>query len=261
MISRGLRIGKVDKRTAENVKLHVERVVAARSSAQPVDSDTAAWLTKISWQLHERLARVGLVEPAARPQAEDVTLDAFASQYIAGRARLSERTILNLEGTQKRLVAVFGKERTLRSITPGDAEELRETLLRDDYAPSTVATDIKRARQFYKAALKKGLVTRNPFDEVKAGSQVNKSRAFFVSREVAGGVLAACPDNEWRLIFALSRFGGLLPIGDPESPLDGHRLEEGTAPHQVEEDEGPDDTPLPRVAALPCGGTRGDGGG
>ncbi len=204
-----LRIGKVDKRTAENVKLHVERVVAAKISAQPVDCDTAAWLTKISRQLHERLAKVGLVESAARPQADDMTLDAFATQYIAGRAKLSERTILNLEGTQKRLVAVFGKHRTLRSISPSDADDLRETLLRKSYAPSTVATDIKRGRQFYKAAVKKGLVATNPFDEVKAGSQVNQARAFFVSRASADKVFSACPDNEWKLIFALSRFGGL----------------------------------------------------
>ena len=37
----------------------------------------------------------------------------------------------------------------------------------------------------------------------------NKSREFFISREIADQVLAACPDNEWKLIFALARFGGL----------------------------------------------------
>jgi len=44
---------------------------------------------------------------------------------------------------------------------------------------------------------------------VRAGSQANAARGFFVTREMAGTVLDACPDNEWRLIFALSRFGGL----------------------------------------------------
>ena len=32
---------------------------------------------------------------------------------------------------------------------------------------------------------------------------------YFLSREDSEKVLAACPDAEWRLIFALSRFGGL----------------------------------------------------
>ena len=34
-------------------------------------------------------------------------------------------------------------------------------------------------------------------------------RFFFVTREIAEKVIDACPDAEWRLIFALSRFGGL----------------------------------------------------
>lgn len=32
---------------------------------------------------------------------------------------------------------------------------------------------------------------------------------YFITREEATAVLAACPDAEWRLIFGLSRFGGL----------------------------------------------------
>jgi integrase len=37
----------------------------------------------------------------------------------------------------------------------------------------------------------------------------NKARYFFVSRDMAALVLDACPDAQWRLLFALSRFGGL----------------------------------------------------
>jgi integrase len=37
----------------------------------------------------------------------------------------------------------------------------------------------------------------------------NPARLFFVTRDMAEKVLAECPTNEWRLIFALCRFGGL----------------------------------------------------
>lgn len=37
----------------------------------------------------------------------------------------------------------------------------------------------------------------------------NKAREHFVTRDVTDKVLATCPDNEWRLIFALARYGGL----------------------------------------------------
>ena len=39
--------------------------------------------------------------------------------------------------------------------------------------------------------------------------KANRERDFFVTREDAQKVIDACPDAEWRLIFALARFGGL----------------------------------------------------
>ena len=36
----------------------------------------------------------------------------------------------------------------------------------------------------------------------------NRDRDFYVTREMAEKVLQACPDAEWRLLFALARIGG-----------------------------------------------------
>lgn len=44
---------------------------------------------------------------------------------------------------------------------------------------------------------------------MKPPSQVNESRKHFVTREDITKVIDACPDAEWRLIVALSRYGGL----------------------------------------------------
>jgi integrase len=49
----------------------------------------------------------------------------------------------------------------------------------------------------------------NPFSDLKPSNQVDPSRKEFVTRDTTAKVLAACPDVEWRLLFALSRFGGL----------------------------------------------------
>ena len=45
--------------------------------------------------------------------------------------------------------------------------------------------------------------------------QANKAREFFVIRQVAAKVLDACIDAEWRLLFALARFGGLRTPSEP----------------------------------------------
>ena len=39
--------------------------------------------------------------------------------------------------------------------------------------------------------------------------QANRERFYFISCDEAGKVLEACPDAQWKALFALSRFGGL----------------------------------------------------
>ena len=55
------------------------------------------------------------------------------------------------------------------------------------------------------------MIEENPFAEMEEGVSVraNKARDYFVTLEEANKVLEHCPDNEWKLIFALSRYGGL----------------------------------------------------
>jgi len=37
----------------------------------------------------------------------------------------------------------------------------------------------------------------------------NSKRFYYISCEEAQDIIAACPDAEWRLLFALARYGGL----------------------------------------------------
>ena len=53
-------------------------------------------------------------------------------------------------------------------------------------------------------------VVDNPFLEMKGiAVAANKARDYFITPAEAVKVLEACPNAEWRLIFALSRFAGL----------------------------------------------------
>jgi len=65
------------------------------------------------------------------------------------------------------------------------------------------------AKQFFNYAIRLKLIESNPFADLKSTVQANPERFYFISTEEASKVLDACPDAEWRLIFALSRFGGL----------------------------------------------------
>jgi integrase len=68
---------------------------------------------------------------------------------------------------------------------------------------------VKRARQYFRAAVRKRLIDENPLADLPAPQQVNKSREHFVTQDVTAKVIGACPDAEWRLLVALSRYGGL----------------------------------------------------
>ena len=198
-----VRLGKMPKRDAESVKTHVEHLLAAQITKQPLDRETARWVANLGDTLADRLANVGLIR-----KRESATLADFLANYIDSRTDVKPLTVKKYRTTERELLEYFGPLAMLREIRPGDADEWRREL-RISRGENTVRKHIAVAKVFFTAAVRKGLIEANPFADQTATIQANPERFHFVSREVADKVLAACPDAEWRLIFALSRYGGL----------------------------------------------------
>jgi site-specific recombinase XerD len=74
---------------------------------------------------------------------------------------------------------------------------------------ATAHKRISNARQFFQDAVDRELIGRNPFRPIKSTAGSNRERDFFITRDLADKVLEECTDDQWRLLFALSRFGGL----------------------------------------------------
>ncbi|MCP4375203.1 MAG: site-specific integrase [bacterium] len=53
------------------------------------------------------------------------------------------------------------------------------------------------------------IIAQDPFDGQATLVRENRKRSYFVSEAEAQGVLDACPSIQWRLVFALCRYGGL----------------------------------------------------
>lgn len=217
---RTVRLGRIDRQTAETIKGHVAHLLRCQRPPRPPDKSTDIWLSGLlddpgqTW-IFDRLAAVGLLRPrkgtGTAPAASAVTtLGGFLKQYIEGRAKLKPNTARNYEVTRRHLVGHFGADRPLSSITPGDADDWRENLMgAKKLSAATVSREVKRARQYFRAAVRKRLIPENPFSDLPTPAQVNKAREHFVDRQTTDAVLAACPNAEWRLIVALSRYGGL----------------------------------------------------
>jgi len=204
---RTIRLGKVTQRQADSAKRFVEDLLACRITGASPRPATSEWITSLPEAIHERLARVGLVD--AREAATTPTLAEWTRTYIDSRTDVKPRTRINFEQARSNLVGFFGESRKLADIDPADAADFRVHLLtRKRLAEGTVRRRCKRAKQFFAAAIKRKLLSDNPFDDIPCGHYA-ADRFHYVNRDDAQRILNACPDAQWRLIFALARFGGL----------------------------------------------------
>ncbi len=209
---RTVRLGKCSERMAESICGYVEELVSAKIRGLAISPATAAWVTEIGDALHQRLAKVGLVE--SRNKAAAMTLGQFTADYIESRrVDTKPRTIINLTQSRKELVKHFGEDRAMKEITSNDAIEFRAAMLGRGLADNTVRRHLGRSRQFFAAAIDKGvLAQKNPFShkQIKVAVRGNPERRKFISREVIDRVLAVCEDDiQWQTVIALARFGGL----------------------------------------------------
>lgn len=202
-----IRLGKVSQRAAEAVKFRVEQLLAAKLTGHAVEADTARWIADLEPMMADKLTRVGLIpKPEAKASA---TLQQFIDEYISARCDIKPRTVVRLEQAGRKLVECFGADRRLQDLMTGDADKFRLWLVGQGLADNTVRRLCGRAKQFFKAALRRKLVSENPFADLVSAVRGNPSRFYFVSRDEAAKVLDACPDAEWRLLFALGRYAGL----------------------------------------------------
>jgi integrase len=206
-----IRLGKASMDTAEEVARYVEKLNQARKHGIPIEPETARWLKEeVHGDFYQKLVKVGLVQSRSVPP----TLDAFIDWYIATRTDVKPATKTIMEHAQARLKDFFQGEEQERpdvlvcDVTKGDADRF-VIKLRADYATATVTRIMKRARQFFSAAVRNGLIQENPFIDIKLGSTRNPSRLFYVTAETTQKLIEAAPDADWRAIIALCRFGGL----------------------------------------------------
>jgi integrase len=198
-----IRLGKASVKQAEAFKVKIEALVTAGITGS-MDDETARWVATRGQEMHDKLSAVGLA--TAR---ESQRLGDFLDAYIAERVDVKPGTATVYGHTKRNLIEFFGAETLLRDINSGQADQWRLYLLGEGLSENTTRRRSGIAKQFFRAALKRKLVTSNPFADLKAAILANPKKMYFLSLADTQRVLDACPDAQWRLIVALSRFGGL----------------------------------------------------
>src|SRR3984957_9836815 len=208
---RSIRLGKCSMRSAETVRLHVESIVSSLNAHSPLERETADWLGKLGDDLHGKLAAVRLVEPRQTTASLAIrTLKGLLGAFDGDKLKAKESTRVSWGHTRRNLLDFFGESKDVATITEADADKWAEWLdAEQKLSAPTIRKRCGNAKQFFRFAVKKRLIPANPFGGLKSGNLTNRTRDHFVSRDDAELVTGACPDAEWRLLFALSRYGGL----------------------------------------------------
>lgn len=93
---RSIRLGKVNAKQAESLKLKVETIAASVASKLPLDSETAAWLGNIGDDLTNKLVAVGLI-----PARQSARLGGFLTAYLKRREADAKPATITHMGTMR----------------------------------------------------------------------------------------------------------------------------------------------------------------
>ncbi|MBY0456317.1 MAG: hypothetical protein K2V38_03160, partial [Gemmataceae bacterium] len=153
-----IRLGKCDRKTAESVCRHVEALLGAKISGQPIPRDTATWLTGIGAQLRDRLAAVGLIEPEKR-----LSLGAYLTSWLEGKkgGGYKPASLIAWGQTVKELTDLMGVK-TLTDLTHADGESYRTAMQGRGLRLTTVNKRLIHARQMLEDAVRFGHIEMNP---------------------------------------------------------------------------------------------------
>jgi integrase len=205
-----VRLGKIDLKAAEKICAHISHLNTAQIVGQPLETETAKFLSQVGKPLYAKLVNVGLAQPRIdETKVAKATLESFLNNYIVKRTDVKGETTKVYKRCRKHLVAYFGADKPLDEINIGDAKDWRLWLPTQGLGKNTIGRTCGIATQFFNGAIERRLIVENPFAKLSTQVSGNPDRLYFLSREDAQRVIDACPDSQWRLLFALSRFGGL----------------------------------------------------
>jgi integrase len=198
-------LGTASERDAESFAGKVQEIVNATVMQREPSREVVQWIAGLPTKLRKKLERVGLI--SKREREVETVADLFKAYFDT--LNVEPGTLVTYLQTERALLSYIGKSRHVADVSALDAERWKQAMAKDGLAGPTISRRIKTARRVFARAVRWKLIDGNPFDDVKTTGESNSARLHFITPDVAQKVLDACPDAEWRLIFALSRFGGL----------------------------------------------------
>jgi integrase len=205
-------LGRCDTRTAKQWVSLIERLLSLRANGKDPDKTSIDLLNELPIKVRKSIIKSGLL---ATNEPQQHTLSDLCDYMIAmgDGSPSSHRKRLD---TKANLIAYFPPFADIRTITPGDTDDFRKWLARAGgrgvstaLAVATVSQRIGIAKRWFKQAVRKRWIEDNPFEDHKRGKEHNPERLEFIPAATVQALIEYSTDDEFKLILALARWGGL----------------------------------------------------
>jgi integrase len=201
-------LGVCLKRDALVFKQNVEALIQSRRTGAALSAAATDWVNGLPSAMRQRLVSFDLLE--AKP--DDVLLLDWAQEFVEEKRRspkIAKATYLKYLATYRKM-QIFFKNESLSDVSPMLAGRF-EAYLKEviGLGDNTIAKHICQIKEMFAEAIRQDIIIKNPFDRMKTSVSANPERFFYITPELAFDVLNAMPSTEWKLLFALARFGGL----------------------------------------------------
>ena len=201
---------KYTQKTATELKGIVETLLHYGNNGIPIlDKRTSAWIESASAEIREKLAKAGLIDMPHSHTLKELW-DAFLEhKRIEQRiGQIKEATFHQYKMAGDRFFETF-KESTLLTDTLKEMFVKWKTELLKRRSQATVAAQLKHTKSVFTWAVNQGWIEKSPLDGIGRGSFINRDNDRFVTMAEYHRLLDACPCQDWRVILALVRIGGL----------------------------------------------------
>jgi len=195
---------RYDRKTALRLKDVIERLLYYRWNPDVIpDKMTMHWLQHAPEEIRDKLARAGLIAVD-----EKKTCKHLWEAFLNHKKDLKPSTIDSYKACQTFFFETFLPTEPIEKITSDRLSEWRTSLLVKN-ASTSVACYMKVLKTVFNFAVDRDWLAKSPLRKIPTGSFKNKKARRKITLAEYAKLLEACPSQEWRVIIALARIGGL----------------------------------------------------
>ena len=194
------------KRTAEDIRDAIKKLLIFKKAGldyRTEDKRLRTWIETASPVILGKLADHGLITIAKR-----ITTRELWDMFIAQKTKIAESTLDTFTRSETRFFEFFKENEWIADLTQDRMLEWKEVLMGQG-AEATAALILSKAKVVFNWAVKKKYIEVSPLKGVDKGSYENKKNDREITMAEYYKLLDVAICQEWRVIFALARIGGL----------------------------------------------------